>query len=153
MDDDPKTLDASMKRTFFDYALKFRGEGSSISYFKRVLPHNDEFKKASVQTTTMGKNGTQKTRKLKSKHERSGGSINDLDKNKFTTTDHQYSNTEGVEWMITLTQIMELLDDPKEKQALNLLHEGFTQKKIAEMLNIHQSTVSRLPQKIKKIIK
>jgi len=155
MDDDQKVSRASMERRFFEYALKFRGEGSSKSYFKNVLPYDDEFKKASTQITYIDENSQEKTktRKLKSKHERSGGSINDLDENKLTPIDHQYPNTEDVEWMITLTQIIELLDDPKEKQTLNLLHEGFTQKEISKKLNIHQSTVSRLPKKIKKIIK
>ena len=145
MDDDPKVQRASMQRRLFEYALKFRGEGSSKSYFKNVLPYDDEFKKATTQITYIDENSKEKTktRILKSKHERSGGSINDLGENKLPL----------VEWMITLTQIIDLLDDPKEKQGLNLLLEEYTQEEIAKELNIHQSTVSRLKKKIKKIIK
>lgn len=162
MDDDPKTLRASMERRFFKGALKFKGKGSSENYFKKLLPPNDEFKKASTQITAKNKSA-KKTRVLRPKIEHSGGSIdtegkliknsnNDPDENKLTPISLQYSNTEDVEWMITLTQIIEFIDDPKEKQTLNLLHEGFTQEEIAKKLNVSQSSVSRFPRKIKKLL-
>jgi len=157
MEKDNYVLMNSMRRRFLDAAIKFKAKGSFLSYFKDVLKHNDEFKKASFFRE--GK------RKLKHKYEHSGGTIESNGKvtdSSYNEDEKEYTKTpEGlvnaqwdqVEIGISIKQIIDLLDNPKEKEALQLLSQGYSQQEISSQTGLNQSTISRLPEKLKKLSK
>lgn len=160
---DKQVIMDSMKRRYFEAALKFQGNGSSEDYFKKVLKGDDEFKKASAIINVEKETGTEKKRILKPKHQHLGGTINsngqlekkdtEEDVPAFTPEDLQYDPIKNIEFLISINQIIDLLDNPKDKQFLIHSLQGFTQEEVAEKLKISQSTISRFPEKIKKILK